>query len=574
MDDIAEFLRTQSPFDSLDEETLAAVADSAEIEFYAARAVILDSADVAEFAYVVRRGSVELVIDGSLLDLIPEGEMFGYVSLLSEGPLGFVARAAEDTLVYRIPADVIGPVLERPTFVRFVTRVMNERLRFLAGHQPEPPLSSVGRPVGELIRAPALVCSPATSVQEAARQMAEAGATCVVVELDDGLGIVTDRDIRTRVVAAGAGPETPLSDVMTAPAWTVAADRTATEALLEMLDQGIRHLPVLTAGRRLLGVLDDVDLMANERRAPFRLRAAVARSSDAKEMAEVAADLPDTVIALFDAGLAPVSISRAIGSIHDAVTRRMIEFTHQDLGRPPVPYTWLATGSFGRFEPFPSSDVDSAIVWEGPDDDPEIKRAIAALAEQVIEGLGRCGFKADTKGAVASNPLFARSVKEWERAARTWIEHPDRDRGLLLLSVVVEADAVWGSTAMAGHLARAFVEAPDRKLLLRRLASAAVAERPPTGFMRNFVLHPSGERKGVLDIKRRGLLPIDSLARWSGLLAGVSAASTRPASRLRTRRELSARTTPRTCVTPSSCSPRSAWSTRWGSSGRASIPMT
>ena len=116
---------------------------------------------------------------------------------------------------------------------------------------------------------------------------------------------MTDRDIRTRVVAAGAGPETPLSDVMTAPAWTVSADRTATEALLEMLDQGIRHLPVLTAGRRLLGVLDDVDLMANERRAPFRLRAAIARSSDADEMAEAAADLPDTVIALFDAGLRP-----------------------------------------------------------------------------------------------------------------------------------------------------------------------------------------------------------------------------------------------------------------------------
>jgi CBS domain-containing protein len=50
---------------------------------------------------------------------------------------------------------------------------------------------------------------------------------------------VTDRDIRTRVVAAGAGPETPLSDVMTAPAWTVSADRMATEALLEMLDHGI-----------------------------------------------------------------------------------------------------------------------------------------------------------------------------------------------------------------------------------------------------------------------------------------------------------------------------------------------
>jgi CBS domain-containing protein len=527
MQDIAEFLRIHPPFDSLDEETLARVAESAEIEFYAARSAILESSDVAEFAYVVRRGSVELVIEGRLLDLIGEGEMFGYVSLLSEGPLGFAARAAEDTLVYRIPAEVMRPVLERPAFMRFVTRVMNERLRFLAGHRAESPLTSAGRSVGELIRAPALVCPPETSVQEAARQMAEAGATCVVVDLPDSLGIVTDRDIRMRVVAAGAGPGTPVSEVMTAPAWTVSADRTGTEALLEMLDQGIRHLPVLTAGRRLLGVLDDVDLMANERRAPFRLRASIARAGDAGAVAEAAAALPDTVIALFDAGLPPGAICRAIASIHDTVTRRLIEFAHRDLGSPPVPYAWLATGSMGRFEPFPSSDVDSALAWDGPDDDLELRRAMTALAERVLEGLSACGFEPDTNGALASNPLFARSIEEWERAARAWIEEPDRDRGLLLLSVVVESDPVWASTAVADRLARAFVSAPDRKLMLRRLAQAALAERPPTGFLRNSVLHPGGERRGVLDIKRRGLLPVEALARWSGLRSGVGAASTR-----------------------------------------------
>jgi CBS domain-containing protein len=357
--------------------------------------------------------------------------------------------------------------------------------------------------------------------------MAEIGATCVVVELVDGLGIVTDRDIRTRVVAAGAGPETPLSEVMTAPAWTVSADRVATEALLEMLDHGIRHLPVLSADRRLLGVLDDVDLMANERRAPFRLNAAIQRGGDLPAVAGAAAELSDTVIALFDAGLPSGAINRAIASIHDAVTRRVIEFAHHDLGDPPIPYTWMATGSFGRSEPFPSSDVDSAIVWDGPDDDPEIRRWIAGLAERVLAGLATCGFEPDTKGAVASSALFSRSVEQWERAARTWVEDPDRDRGLLLMSVVVESDAVWGSTAMADHLTRAFVEAPDRRLMLRRLAEAAVAVRPPTGFIRDFVLHSTGERRGVLDIKRRGLFPVESLARWSGLRAGVSAASTR-----------------------------------------------
>ena len=527
MHDIAEFLRGHPPFDTLDEETLARVAASAEIEFHAATTAILESAEeTSRFAYVVRRGSVELLIDGRLLDVLGEGEMFGFASLLEEAPLGFVARAAEDTLVYRIPAESIRPVLERPDAVRFVARSMNKGVRLLAGHEQEPVPTPAGRRVRDLIRAEPLVCPPDTTVQDAARRMIDAGVTCTVVHLGDGLGIVTDRDIRTRVVAAGAGPDTPLSEVMSAPAWTVAGDRTGTEALLEMLDHGVRHLPVLDAGRRLIGVLDDVDLMASERRAPFRLRARIARSPDAEAVAEAASELHDTVIALHDAELPAAAISRAIGSIHDSATRRLIDLAHADLGPAPVPYTWLATGSFGRFEPFPSSDVDTALAWEGPDDDKEVREWMRVFAERVLEWLGAAGFPPDDKGAVASSPLFARSIEGWEEAARSWVEHPDRDRGLMLLSVAVESDPVWGATTAAERLATAFARSPNREHLLRRLAAAALLERPPTGFRRHRVLLWSGERK-VLDIKKASLLPIEALARWAGLAAGVSAASTR-----------------------------------------------
>jgi CBS domain-containing protein len=527
MHDIAAFLRAHPPFDTLDEQALATVAASAEIEFHAARTPILERAGAtSKFAYVVRRGSVELLIDGRVLDLLGEGEMFGFASVLADAPLGFVARAHEDTLVYRFPEHAITPVLERPDAVRFVARAMDKGVRLLAGHEREPPASPGGRQVHELVRAPPLVCAPDTSVQQAARRMVEAGATCVVVDLGEQLGIVTDRDLRTRVVAAAADPNTPLSSVMTAPAWTVPADRSGTEALLEMLDHGIRHLPVLDPGGRLVGVLDDVDLMASERRAPFRLRAMVARGGNEAAVAAAAAELPATVIALHDAGLHAAAICRTIASIHDTVTRRLIEIAHDELGQPPVPYTWLATGSFGRFEPFPSSDVDCGLAWDGPDDDPGLRDWMTALARRVLSGLSASGFQPDQKGAVASNPLFARSIRAWEGAARSWVEEPDEARGLMLLSVVVESDPVWGATTAAERLAAAFAQTPNRELMLRRLAAAALAAGPPTGFLRDFVLHTSGERKGVLDIKQGGLLPIETLARWSGLIAGVSAAST------------------------------------------------
>jgi CBS domain-containing protein len=111
--------------------------------------------------------------------------------------------------------------------------------------------------------------------------------------------------------------------------------------------------------------------------------------------------------------------------------------------------------------------------------------------------------------------------------------------------------------------------------MLGRLVAAALADRPPTGFLRHFVLHSSGERKGVLDIKHGGLLPIESLARWSGLAAGVTGGvdarapwtpPCRPGrSRLPTRR---------TCATRSSSSPPCGWSTRSSSCGRAARRTT
>jgi len=59
--------------------------------------------------------------------------------------------------------------------------------------------------------------------------------------------------------------------------------------------------------------------------------------------------------------------------------------------------------------------------------------------------------------------------------------------------------------------------------LLRMLARFALSFRPPTGFLRDFVVEHSGERRGQLDLKHGGMIPIVDLARW----AGMASASTR-----------------------------------------------
>ena len=411
----------------------------------------------------MRRGSVELVTEGRLLDVLGEGEMFGFASLLEEGPLGFVARAAEDTLLLRLPAEAIRPILERPAAARFIAHSMNKGVRLLAGHDDAPSPSTGGRQVRELIRAAPLLCPPGMSVQEAAQGMVDAAVTCAVVDLGDRLGIVTDRDIRTRVVATGAGPDTPISEVMSAPAWTVASDSTGTEALLTMLDHGVRHLPVLDPGRRLIGVLDDVDLMASERRAPFRLRATIARSGDADAVARAAAELPETIIALQDAGLPTAAVSRAIASIHDSVTTRLIDLRHDRARAAAGPLHLAGDGQLRALRALSQLGRRLRAGLGGARRRGPAERDAGAGGRSSRAGWTSAGFRPDPHGAVASKALFARSIEAWEQAARAWVEQPDRRRGLMLLSVVVESNAVWGATAAADRIGAAFAHAADRE---------------------------------------------------------------------------------------------------------------
>ena len=525
MHDVADFLAQHPPFDALEPADVGRVADAAEVEFVAAGTRIFhQGAAPVEHVWVVRTGSVEIRHDGRVLDLIGPGELFGHSSMLSGLPTGFAAVAAEDTVCYRIREEVARPLLARPAGLRYVTRSLLEAME---QDRPEPPPPDPSaRPVAELMRAPLILCTPEATIREAAERMTAAGATSVVVDAGDGtLGIMTDRDLRSRVVAGGVDADAPVSAVMTAPAYTVAADRTGSEVLLDMLDRGIRHFPVVSATGEVLGVVEDSDLVAVATRSSFSLRTAIARAGTVAELAEAAARLPATLVALHDGRAAATDVSAIHSVVVDALTRRLLELTVAEADDPGVPFAWIALGSIARREAVPSSDIDSALVWYGGDEDPSLPARLRGIAQQVLDGLAACGFPPDPKGAVASKPLFSRSHADWQATVRSWLDEPTQEKAVMLVSLVVDGRPVWGIRS-GPPVPDAFRDARSRPELLRLLARLALAYRPPTGFLRGLVVEDSGEHRGRLDLKHGGIVPIADLARWSGLAAGVTSAST------------------------------------------------
>jgi CBS domain-containing protein len=531
MHDIVEFLRLHPPFDDLDEPTLEALAQTVEVEFFPAGSTIFrQGAEPSKHVRVVRRGAVELVDQGSVLDLLGEGELFGHASMLAGLPTGFEARAKEDTLCYRLPADAVVPLLERPAGVRFVARSLFARPKPDPGSLPAN-VDPQQQPAASLIRGEPLVCEPDATLRDAARLMSQTGNDAALIRLDgDGVGILTDRDLR-KVMADGVPAEASVTDAMSAPAFTVTPDRFGGEVMLEMLKRGIRHVPVVSPLGEVLGVLTDVDLLAAQTQTPFALRRAIDDASDVAELGEAAARLSPLVVSLHDAQVAPIQVSAISAIVADACTSRLIELTIHDLGDPPRPMVWFALGSHGRRELAPSSDADSALAWEGDHDDPDQQEYMDALAGRVVDELAATGFTADDHGATAGQPLFRRSVTAWRHLLRRAIENPDENKGLVLVSLVADGRSVY-SFGQPRDFREELRAAHQRRSLLRLMLRLALVHRPPTGFMRfrdpprDLVVEHSGEHKGRLDIKHGGLLPITAIARYASLAAGGTATST------------------------------------------------
>jgi CBS domain-containing protein len=348
----------------------------------------------------------------------------------------------------------------------------------------------------------------------------------------DGWGIVTDRDLRSKVLAAGLDPASPVSSIASVPARSVGEDTLASEALLRMFAEGVHHFPVLGEGGRIVGVVTESDLTDVGQHGPIALRGRIDRARSSGEVSDAGRELPSVVVALVDASADPVDVGRVVALLVDAMTERLIELAIEDLGEPPAPWAWLALGSAARQEQALRTDQDHALAYdavEGATDD--IDPYFAALASSVTDGLEAAGIARCPGDVMATHPSLRRSLSSWAEAMHTWMQDLS-PRGSELSSLVYDYRRVAGPLDAEPFLDDVVRDARTRPGFLRALGRRALELRPPTGFLRDLVVERHGEHAGRLDVKRGGITIVGNLARVQAVSSGVTAKGT--VERLRT----------------------------------------
>jgi CBS domain-containing protein len=523
--DARSFLAEHPPFDELDDKDLDRVVSAVEIEHFAPGAVILQQAGApATNLFVIRKGEVEILDGGRVIDEVGEGDVFGMWSLLGKVAPSATVRAAQDTLCYLIPAGLANDVLQTGAGIAFVAASVRRRIARVDETLKAEIDPARYRKVSELVRRPPVTAESSTTVADAAELMARERISCLLIRGSDGeVGVLTDRDLRTRVVAERRSALTPIGDVMTPRAETVPAETMAGEVLLRMLEGGFHHFPVVDTAGTVVGVVTDTDLMGLGRHTPFALKSAISRAPDRDGVASAVGDLPEVIASLVESSADPVDIGHVIAFSIDAATRRLLELGIAELGKPPVEWAWLALGSAARQEQAIHTDQDHALAFEG--DREAAEPALAPLAEFVTAGLEQAGFARCRGEVMAANPALRLSVDEWVERFDHWM-NLQTPKASEQLSVVFDFRRVAGDLDAEAPLNEAMKQAVGRPVFLQHLARRGLDLKPPIGFVGRFRVERGGERPGTVDVKRGGILIIGNIARAYAIRAGITAKRT------------------------------------------------
>lgn len=542
---VKEFLKLYPPFSFLEDAPLEEVAESVEIRFFSKDELLFSKGDQAQNCFfVLRQGSVTLLDTRddkkSIIEVCDEGDVFGVLALLGQRPYILSAQATEDSLVYAVPVSVFEKLLKENSRVSlyfaagFASGQVVVRNDLSESQKARSVLQKNQEDRGLLIftgrsdfnySKDVLSCGPQTSIKEAASLMESknVGSIVIVNELFHPLGIITDKDIRNRLVSKGLPNTTPVSDLMSSPVLTKKQDSDFSDLYLTMVKSRLHHLIFTENGTPespVTGVLSDHDLLLSQGNSPAVLIKALMNTEDIAEMAAIRNRAESLLRYYLENEVTMDFVANIISEINDIIIEKAIRISQNQLEKEfpeqsQVKFCFVSLGSEGREEQLLRTDLDNAIIFE---DVPEnafekTQQYFLEMGEKIVEILLACGFQPCPAKMMANNPLWCQPLAVWKNYFSDWILSPNQD-ALMKATIFFDFRAIYGTkrfiSVLREHIYR---EISSKNIFLNFLAKNALLNPPPLGFFRNFILEKSGEQKDKFDIKLRAMMPLADIAR-------------------------------------------------------------
>jgi CBS domain-containing protein len=537
LEDALILLNKTPPFSFLDGSVLAKVAEEIVEEAYPkGQTIHHQSGPAPEHLSIIRSGAVKVFVrtnegEEVLVDYRTSGEFFGLLSFAC----GVTARdtivAVEDTSCGLITKETVLRLMKtNAQFSEFCFRTRLKRLADMTYREIRDRTLLYGggdkllftNILDDLATKEVITASEDISVQEAAEIMSDRNISSLVLLDASGFpsGMVTDRDLRNKVVARGRDITGRVGDIMSVTVIKSEARDYCFEALLKMMRYRIHHLLVVDKGQ-MKGIITNHDLMMLQGRSPLSVAREIESQDTIDGLAPASQKIDKIVTLLIREGANAGHITRIMTEINDRLLKKVLEITETKLGPPPLGYCWIVFGSEGRKEQTFRTDQDNAIIYEDPKDNgAEAEEYFAEFGVQMRDALAKCGVPPCSADYMASNPLWRQPLAVWKKYFSDWVNSPTPE-AILRSLIFFDFRPVHGNVLLAEQL-RSFLvhEIKGSGFFLGHMAGTVLRNRPPLDFMGRVRGEKKGPHRGKFNSKVNGLCPIIDIARLSGLELG------------------------------------------------------
>ncbi len=520
---VEDFLNTSAPFDVLDKEQKLELVKHTELIYLTADNVgDLQKGKLSLF--LIQNGQFSVQDSDAPLRHLSEGDYFGYTNIMEKRNFSLSISVDSPGLVYCFEASAVTPLFELPAIRNFFDGLRNNALQNHAISDSNSMWLYKG--LEDVINKSPVSVDVETSITVAAQIMTNQKVSSLLVTREDKLiGIITDRDLRSRVVAASLDIHLPVSHIMTPNPAQIMGNRTLFDALALMTERNIHHLPVIDQQTLVpLGMVTASDIIRHQRGNVLFIIGELSKAENLYELTRLSWQLPHYFSAhakkAGDYDIAGKILSQAT----DIMTRKLIGFFQQANGKAPMMFAWLVYGSQAREDQTMGSDQDNGLLLA---ERPSKTQAeyFAKMADYVCNGLAKCGIKLCDGNIMASNPKLRLSLEEAIEEAKRWVKAPTKD-AIMHFNIFLDVRCAAGDISLFKQLQRQRAPLMKQNMFLAALTRNSNEISVPLSMFQKFIYEKGRKEKDVIDLKTRAVALINNIARIYALADGVTLPNT------------------------------------------------
>jgi len=374
-----------------------------------------------------------------------------------------------------------------------------------------------------------ITCHIEDRIIDAAIIMRDKSISSILACDDKGepVGIMTDRDLRIKVIAGRIDPEAAVvREVMTAPVISVKEEETLFEVLYQMSRHRIHRLGVVDEHNRLVGIINESDIIRLQNRSPQKLLRSIDEAADIAALKDIHDHMKDLIAFLRGNGVSTRDLVRLISLLNDQMALRLIEILQiTQFPELPEKCAYLVLGSEGRREQTLKTDQDNAIIYADDLSATDIAK-LKDFSQVLIDALIEIGVPECPGGIMAKNAFWRRNISAWKDAIDSWIATPSGEN-ILNFSMFSDMRTLWGDSSLEQELRSHVIQrASENGIFLAHMAANVCLFPPPLGLFGRIKPEKSGPHVGKIDLKKSGIFAITEGVKTLALEAGILEGST------------------------------------------------